>query len=247
MGADGRFAPSPTGDAARGQPAHSAARLAGRAAAGRALPRAHGGPRHRARPPSTSRAAGRPGRARARLGRRRSCASPSAARATTRRSRGCEADGRLYPCWCTRREIREAASAPHGELPEGAYPGTCRGLTRGASGPSARRRAPAGAARRAPDAARVAFADRCAGRSAGVVDDFVVRRNDGASAYNLAVVVDDAEQGVGEVVRGDDLLDVDPAPAAGSAGCSGLPRPPTPTCRSCSAPDGERWPSATAP
>ena len=40
-----------------------------------------------------------------------------------------EADGLLYECFCTRAEIREAASAPHGELPEGAYPGTCRELT----------------------------------------------------------------------------------------------------------------------
>src|SRR3712207_8072594 len=37
-----------------------------------------------------------------------------------------DADGLIYPCYCTRREIREAASAPHGPLPEGAYPGTCR-------------------------------------------------------------------------------------------------------------------------
>ena len=60
------------------------------------------------------------------------------------------------------------------------------------------------------DAAHVEFQDRLHGRSGGVVDDFVVARNDGAPAYNLAVVVDDAEQGIGEVVRGDDLLDSTP-------------------------------------
>jgi glutamyl-tRNA synthetase len=115
-------------------------------------------------------------------------------------------DDVVYECWCTRAEIREAASAPHGDVPEGAYPGTCLRLTaaqraaREASGrpPALRVRA---------DAARVAFDDRLAGHVEGVVDDFVVRRNDGAFAYNLAVVVDDAEQGIREVVRGADLLD----------------------------------------
>jgi glutamyl-tRNA synthetase len=119
------------------------------------------------------------------------------------------ADGLVYECWCTRAEIREAASAPHGELPEGAYPGTCRELT-------AEQRAERAASGRPPalrvraDAAPVAFEDRIAGPVSGVVDDFVVRRNDGAYAYNLAVVVDDADQGVGEVVRGADLLDSTP-------------------------------------
>jgi len=119
------------------------------------------------------------------------------------------AAGLLYECWCTRREIREAASAPHGPLPEGAYPGTCADL-------SAAQRAERAASGRPPAlrvrarAAVVGFDDELAGRVTGAVDDFVVRRNDGAFAYNLAVVVDDAEQGVGEVVRGADLLDSTP-------------------------------------
>jgi glutamyl-tRNA synthetase len=117
--------------------------------------------------------------------------------------------GLVYECWCTRAEIREAASAPHGALPEGAYPGTCLRLTqaqraeREASGRPPALRVRAGAA-------TVAFEDRLAGHFEGVVDDFVVRRNDGAFAYNLAVVVDDADQGIGEVVRGVDLLDSTP-------------------------------------
>jgi glutamyl-tRNA synthetase len=116
---------------------------------------------------------------------------------------------RVYECYCTRAEIREAASAPHGPLPEGAYPGTCLRLTaaelaeKRASG-----RAPA--LRIRADAAEVSFEDRLHGHVEGVVDDFVVRRNDGAVAYNLAVVVDDDAQGIAEVVRGDDLLDTTP-------------------------------------
>jgi glutamyl-tRNA synthetase len=100
----------------------------------------------------------------------------------------------VYPCFCTRAEIREAASAPHGALPEGAYPGTCRALT-------AAERAERERAGR-PPALRV--------RAGDGIDDFVVRRNDGAFAYNLAVVVDDAEQGVEQVVRGADLEDTTP-------------------------------------
>jgi glutamyl-tRNA synthetase len=117
--------------------------------------------------------------------------------------------GRVYECFCTRAEIRAAASAPHGPLPEGAYPGTCLRLT---AAELAERRA-AGrppALRVRAEAARLAFVDGVMGPQEGVVDDFVVRRNDGAPAYNLAVVVDDAEQGIGEVVRGADLVDSTP-------------------------------------
>ncbi|HEX8066422.1 MAG TPA: tRNA glutamyl-Q(34) synthetase GluQRS [Thermoleophilaceae bacterium] len=117
--------------------------------------------------------------------------------------------GRLYPCYCTRAEIRQAASAPHGPPAEGRYPGTCREL-------GAAERAEREAAGRPPalrlraDGEVVRLSDRLAGPVAGEVDDFVVRRGDGAPAYNLAVVADDAAQGVGEVVRGADLLDSTP-------------------------------------
>ena len=117
--------------------------------------------------------------------------------------------GLLYECWCTRAEIREASSAPHGTPWEGAYPGTCRDL----DAAQRRERAELGrppALRVRAEGARVEFVDRICGPTSGVVDDFVVRRNDGAFAYNLAVVVDDAEQQVGEVVRGADLLDSTP-------------------------------------
>jgi len=115
----------------------------------------------------------------------------------------------LYECYCTRAEIREAASAAHGPLPEGAYPGTCLRLSaaelaqKRASGRPPALRVHAGGA-------HVAFDDRLLGRVEGVVDDFVVRRGDGAFAYNLAVVVDDAAQGIEEVVRGSDLADSTP-------------------------------------
>ena len=114
--------------------------------------------------------------------------------------------GRTFECFCTRREIAEAAEAPNG-IPATSrlYPGTCRTLT-------TRQRALHLEAGRSP-ALRLAGAgevrtvnDRLRGRSQHLVDDVVLRRNDGVPAYNLAVVVDDDFQGVQEVVRADDLL-----------------------------------------
>ena len=121
-----------------------------------------------------------------------------------------ERQGRVYPCWCTRAEIREAAQAPHGPLPEGAYPGTCRGLT-------AQQRAEREQSAQRPPALRldaqaetVSFTDLLHGPATSIADDIVLKRFDGAYAYNLAVIVDDANQGIGEVIRGDDLLDTTP-------------------------------------
>lgn len=115
------------------------------------------------------------------------------------------AAGRTYPCYCTRREVAEAPRAAHGDLPEGAYPGTCRDRTeRERAALEARGRRPS--LRLRSDGVVAGFHDRVHGWVEGSVDDHVVQRNDGTPAYNLAVVVDDAAQGVDEVVRGDDLL-----------------------------------------
>ena len=123
-----------------------------------------------------------------------------------------QAIGRLqtYECFCTRREIAEAASAPHGDGHR-PYPGTCQALTEDER--RARRRERPPAVRVRADGARQTVRDVLAGEVTGVVDDFVVLRNDGVPAYNLAVVVDDVAQGVDQVVRGDDLLSSSPRQA----------------------------------
>ncbi|MEV4418800.1 tRNA glutamyl-Q(34) synthetase GluQRS [Patulibacter sp. NPDC049589] len=118
----------------------------------------------------------------------------------------------VYPCWCTRAEIREAAEAPHGDAPEGAYPGTCAHLDAAARRAHEERGRPSALRVRA-EAVEQAVQDAVSGIYAATVDDFVVRRGDGTYAYNLAVVVDDAEQRVGEVVRGDDLASSAPRQA----------------------------------
>lgn len=117
----------------------------------------------------------------------------------------------VYECTCTRRDILAAPSAPH--APPGAYPGTCRSRTPAEQAHAARSIAPRVPALRlrtpegsiAPD-----FTDLILGRVCGEIDDFVVRRGDGTIAYNLAVVADDADQGVVQVVRGDDLASSTP-------------------------------------
>ena len=104
--------------------------------------------------------------------------------------------GLAYDCACSRAEVERAASAPAGSEPM--YPGTCRnGLPPG--------RAPRAVRFRASEQA-IGFDDIIAGHVEDRVDDFVIKRADGPYAYQLAVVVDDAEQGVTQVVRGADLL-----------------------------------------
>ena len=116
--------------------------------------------------------------------------------------------GLTYECFCSRREIREAAAAPHGPLPDGAYPGTCADLTPAERSERATER-PA-AIRLRTDRSVVAIHDTLYGEFSAQVDDVVLLRNDGTPAYNLAVVVDDALQGVTQICRGDDLLSSTP-------------------------------------
>ena len=106
---------------------------------------------------------------------------------------------RVFPCACTRRELSDSAIAPDGAA---IYPGTCRkGLSPGREARAWRLRV---------DEARVAFDDAIQGRIesdlAREAGDFVLLRADGLHAYQLAVVVDDAEAGITHVVRGADLL-----------------------------------------
>jgi glutamyl-tRNA synthetase len=149
-----------------------------------------------------------------------------------------EGDGLVYACYCTRREVLEAAQAPHDHLPEGAYPGTCRELSMAErAAREAEGRTPAWRLRAGGE--RVGFVDRLAGPYEGELDDFVVRRRDGTPAYNLAVVVDDVAQGIEEVVRGDDLLPTTPRQIH-LAGLLGLEAPAYVHVPLVLGPDGER-------
>jgi len=119
------------------------------------------------------------------------------------------AAGRLYRCFCSRKDIAAAASAPQTPGEEVRYPGTCLEL----SEDEARERVAAGARHawrfRVDSRAAPGFHDLVCGRHGDDLPppgDFVVWRSDEVPAYQLAVVVDDLEMGITEVVRGDDLL-----------------------------------------
>lgn len=147
--------------------------------------------------------------------------------------------GLLYPCACSRSEI--AAAASRTAVDGGAvYPGTCRdGLRPGAEARAWRLRV---------DDAVVVFEDRLQGvveqRLAEQVGDFVLRRADGIHAYQLAVVVDDASQGITDIVRGADLLASTPR-QLWLQQCLGYPRPGYAHLPVATNPAGEKWSKQT--
>jgi glutamyl-tRNA synthetase len=125
-----------------------------------------------------------------------------------------EAEGLVFECYCSRKDIAQAPSAPH--APPGAYPGTCRSLGEDERAEARRRLADNGrqpALRLRADNREHHIDDVLLGRVDALVDDLVLRRGDGVFAYNLTVVVDDGASGVDEVLRGDDLASSAPRQA----------------------------------
>lgn len=119
--------------------------------------------------------------------------------------------GLVYPCFCSRAQLH-AASAPHASDGEPLYAGTCRSLTPAQIGEKSRTRSPA-LRLRVPEET-IAFEDLHYGPQSQYLPtgcgDFILRRSDGVYAYQLAVVADDGDMGVTQVVRGRDLLSSTP-------------------------------------
>ncbi len=140
------------------------------------------------------------------------------------------AAGLVYPCTCSRRDVADAQSAPHGRDPHTlAYPGTCRGRYSSWEEAAALlppQRLPVWRFRVAPGVS--SFDDLFLGRKsldlASEIGDFAVARDPDGAGYMLACVVDDAAMGVTEVLRGDDLVDATHCQMALQRAL-GLPRP----------------------
>lgn len=123
------------------------------------------------------------------------------------------ADGRAYPCTCTRSEVDAAPSAPHAEDGAAIYPGTCRGRFKTIEDAMKEGRGTP-AIRFDTSGQSIDFTDMFSGPHHFDVEkqlgDFVIAKGDGTPAYQPAVVIDDAGMGVTDVVRGDDLIDSTP-------------------------------------
>ena len=105
---------------------------------------------------------------------------------------GLSEQGLIYPCYCSRKDIQQAVSAPHQS--SGVYPGYCQNLTKDEQLAKAIKKEPA-------------LRCKVDGELVNSCGDFVVKRADGLFAYQLAVVVDDLDQGITNVLRGEDLAD----------------------------------------
>ena len=116
----------------------------------------------------------------------------------------------IYPCYCSRKDIQNAASAPHAHEYGSIYPGTCRDVKQRAEMKQRHPDKTAAWRYRVPKRT-ITFEDRIIGVVSQSLDqevgDFVIKRADGLFAYQLAVVVDDGMMGITDVVRGADLLD----------------------------------------
>jgi glutamyl-Q tRNA(Asp) synthetase len=126
---------------------------------------------------------------------------------------GLQAQGLVYPCACTRKEIAQTQGQHRARHSDGVYPGTCRKGLQGRA-PRAWRLNLGEVHKQHALEASTRWHDRCLGEQqqnvAQEVGDFVLRRADGLWAYQLAVVVDDAAQGITHIVRGEDLADNTP-------------------------------------
>ena len=121
-----------------------------------------------------------------------------------------EGKGLVYPCYCTRKELREIAGAPHVDDAGAPYPGTCRALNRADRERFERMGRKPSLRLVCPEQCVWTFNDLVIGKQETTLHncggDFALRRSDGVYAYQLAVVVDDTAMGVTEVVRGNDIL-----------------------------------------
>lgn len=133
-----------------------------------------------------------------------------------------------YPCFCTRKELKELANAPHCEDDSLIYPGTCRNLSTEERRKRLERGDHASVRIKCPDEACISFDDGVYGRKVYKArewgGDFAIARSDGVVAYQLAVAVDDSTMGVSQVVRGRDLL-LSTARQLFLLDCLGMPKP----------------------